>query len=60
MLTFGLGQIPIQANLVDLKLLSEREKDWLKKHNATAIEKVMPLLGDDRRAKKWLRAQAVR
>ncbi|KZV73273.1 Creatinase/aminopeptidase [Peniophora sp. CONT] len=50
--------VPIQTKMVVKKLLSREEREWLKKHNRTCVERLEPLLRDDKRAVKWLRRQA--
>ncbi|KAF5389726.1 hypothetical protein D9757_006003 [Collybiopsis confluens] len=45
---------PIQTKLVDEKLLSIEEKQWLNEHNKQVWDKVSPLLKNDERALKWL------
>lgn len=52
-----LTQIPIQKSLVDFKLLSASEKKWLEEHNEACRKAVLPLLGDDKRAIRWLKRQ---
>lgn len=52
-----LTQIPIQASFVDHALLSKEEKRWLEGHNRECMKRVMPLLGEDKRARKWLKRQ---
>ncbi|GAA5868614.1 hypothetical protein JCM1840_005510 [Sporobolomyces johnsonii] len=49
--------IPIQSKLVDFSLLSPKEAKWLREHNRLCVEKVLPLVKDDKRAVKWLKSQ---
>ncbi|GAA5926131.1 uncharacterized protein JCM15063_000193 [Sporobolomyces koalae] len=49
--------VPIQTSMVDFSLLSKEEKRWLKEHNETCKEKLIPLLKHDKRAIKWLQRQ---
>lgn len=52
-----LTQVPIQKSLVDWELLSSREKQWLKSHNNSCKQAILPLIQNDRRAVKWLKRQ---
>ncbi|BGP50337.1 hypothetical protein JCM10450v2_006256 [Rhodotorula kratochvilovae] len=49
--------VPIQTAMIDWALLSPAEKAWLKKHNQTCAERLLPLVKDDKRAVKWLKRQ---
>ncbi|GAA5942402.1 hypothetical protein JCM1841_004287 [Sporobolomyces salmonicolor] len=49
--------IPIQSKLVDFSLLSPKEAKWLREHNRLCVEKLLPLVKDDKRAVKWLTGQ---
>jgi Xaa-Pro aminopeptidase len=48
---------PVDKRLVNAKLLNKEEADWLQSHNQWCKKKLQPLLGDDRRALRWLRRQ---
>lgn len=50
-------QVPIQKSLVDMKLLSERERQWLLQHNESVKKTMLPLLQNDKRAMRWLKRQ---
>jgi Xaa-Pro aminopeptidase len=54
-----LTRVPIQASLVDFKLLSKAEAQWLKAHNDLCKSVLLPELNrlKDRRAIKWLKSQ---
>jgi len=47
--------IPIQKNLIDIKLMTSKELDWLDAYHKVILEKVSPLLEADSRAMKWLK-----
>ncbi|GAA6061087.1 hypothetical protein JCM10212_006288 [Sporobolomyces blumeae] len=49
--------VPIQTKMVDFKLLSPDEARWLKEHNATCMERLLPLVKHDKRAVRWLAKQ---
>ncbi|KAI0035561.1 peptidase M24, structural domain-containing protein [Vararia minispora EC-137] len=53
-----LACVPIQTKMVVESLLSREEKEWLRDHNRECVERLEPLLRDDKRAIKWLRRQA--
>ena len=44
-------------NLIDVSLLTAREKEWLNAYHQEIQEKVAPLLKDDERALKWLQRE---
>ena len=46
--------IPIQQNLIDVGLLSDKEIDWLNAYHKLVFEKVSPLLESGSLAMKWL------
>lgn len=48
-----LTHVPIQKKLLDLRLLSSREVEWLDSYHDEVREKVGPLLKSDR-AREWL------
>ncbi|GAA6046932.1 hypothetical protein JCM3770_003436 [Rhodotorula araucariae] len=52
-----LTMVPIQTTMVDWAHLSPTEKTWLKKHNRTCAERLLPLVKDDKRAVRWLKRQ---
>ena len=54
-----LTTVPIQMRMVECKLLSQEEKDWLKAHNALCRDKLEPILkaARDKRALKYLAKQ---
>ncbi|GAA5874371.1 hypothetical protein JCM3774_005019 [Rhodotorula dairenensis] len=52
-----LTTVPIQTRMIDWKLMSRTEKDWVVEHNRTCAEKLLPLVKGDKRAEKWLKRQ---
>lgn len=46
--------IPIQQNLINVELLTEKELDWLDAYHKLVFEKVSPLLEPESLAMKWL------
>ncbi|KAI0938502.1 hypothetical protein AcV5_000173 [Taiwanofungus camphoratus] len=48
---------PIQKHLVDVTLLTVHERFWLNLYHTEVLEKVSPLLHDDRRALAWLKRE---
>ena len=48
------NQCPMGKNLIDVSLLSAKEKEWLNAYHAEVLEKVSPLVKEDERALKWL------
>ncbi|KAG8851337.1 hypothetical protein FRB96_009402 [Tulasnella sp. 330] len=51
-------QVPIQASrLISFSLLTKEERKWLRNHNKTCLEKLRPILKDDKRAMTWLKKQ---
>lgn len=46
--------IPIQKNLIDIKLMTVKELDWLDAYHEHVFQKVSPLLEADSRAMEWL------
>ncbi|KAF9455355.1 peptidase M24, structural domain-containing protein, partial [Collybia nuda] len=52
--------VPIQTRMVKENMLTKEEKQWLKEHNQRCLEKLTPLLKDDKRAMKWLKREAER
>ena len=44
-------------NLIDVSLLSAKEKAWLNAYHAETLEKVAPLVQNDQRALKWLQRE---
>ncbi|GAA6043869.1 hypothetical protein JCM8097_001201 [Rhodosporidiobolus ruineniae] len=51
--------VPIQSSLVDPALLTPEEAAWLKAHNQTCKDKLLPLIKakGDERARRWLERQ---
>ncbi|KAL8281074.1 hypothetical protein RQP46_006432 [Phenoliferia psychrophenolica] len=49
--------VPMMSAMVDFALLSPDEKVWLRKHNQRCRELLLPLVGDDKRAVKYLKRQ---
>ena len=47
--------IPIQQNLIDVKLLTDKELDWLDAYHKLVFEKISPLLAPESLAMKWLK-----
>eukprot|EP00535_Pseudo-nitzschia_heimii_P013213 CAMPEP_0197199466 /NCGR_PEP_ID=MMETSP1423-20130617/33898_1 /TAXON_ID=476441 /ORGANISM="Pseudo-nitzschia heimii, Strain UNC1101" /LENGTH=644 /DNA_ID=CAMNT_0042653323 /DNA_START=228 /DNA_END=2159 /DNA_ORIENTATION=- len=45
--------IPIQQNLIDVKLLTDRELDWLDAYHKLVLEKISPLLAPESLAMEW-------
>ncbi|GHJ86035.1 hypothetical protein NliqN6_2437 [Naganishia liquefaciens] len=54
-------RVPIQTSLVDFELLSSEQKTWLKKHNETCRDDLMPLLTKkgDEAVRKWLKRSCI-
>ncbi|EIN13518.1 Creatinase/aminopeptidase [Punctularia strigosozonata HHB-11173 SS5] len=52
--------VPIQTRMVNDKMLTKEEKQWLKDHNRRCYELLEPYLRDDARALKWLKREADR
>jgi len=52
--------VPIQTRMVKENMLTKEEKQWLKDHNKKCLEKLEPMLKDDKRALKWLKREADR
>ncbi|KAF9227076.1 Creatinase/aminopeptidase [Gyrodon lividus] len=52
--------VPIQTRMVKENMLTKEEKQWLKDHNKKCLEKLEPLIKDDKRALKWLKREAER
>ncbi|GLB45010.1 putative peptidase M24B family protein [Lyophyllum shimeji] len=52
--------VPVQTRMVKESMLTKEEKTWLKEHNQRCLEKLTPLLKDDKRAMKWLKREAER
>jgi len=46
--------IPIQQNLIDVKMLTKKELDWLDAYHKLVFEKISPLLETESLAMKWL------
>lgn len=49
-----LTMIPIQKNLINVKLMTEQELDWLDSYHEEVFSKVSPLLEADSPAMMWL------
>lgn len=49
-----LTMIPIQKDLIDLKLMTESELDWLDEYHQDIWKKLSPLLEDGCQGKSWL------
>jgi Xaa-Pro aminopeptidase len=49
-----LTMIPIQKSLIDVKMLTVDELDWLDAYHEEVFAKVSPLLEEDSPAMKWL------
>jgi len=49
-----LTMIPIQKNLIDVKLMTTDEIDWLDSYHQEVLDKVGPLLEKNSLAMKWL------
>jgi Xaa-Pro aminopeptidase len=52
-----LYQCPIHKKLVDVNLLSIKERDWLNRYHKQVLELVGPLLKNDLRALEWLQRE---
>jgi len=52
-----LTRVPISTRLVDQRLLSPMEAQWLRAYNRQCRDELLPLVRGDRRAEKWLRWQ---
>ena len=50
-----LTMIPIQKNLIDTKLMTDAELDWLDAYHEEVMEKVAPLLEEGSEAMAWLK-----
>jgi len=50
-------QVPIQVKMIKASLLSKEERAWVRDHNTECRRKLEPLLGDDKRALRWLRKE---
>ena len=50
-----LTMIPIQNNLIDTKLMTDAELDWLDSYHEEVLEKVAPLLEEGSEAMAWLK-----
>ena len=48
-----LTHIPIQQKLIDFKMFTQSEKDWLNKYNQDIREKVLAIVKDDK-TKQWI------
>ena len=57
-LHFGqLSYVPIQANVCVSEMMSEVEKKWLKDYNQECVDRLRPLVKDER-VMQWLERQA--
>ncbi|TFK44086.1 aminopeptidase-P [Crucibulum laeve] len=52
--------VPIQTRMVKESMLTKEEKQWLKDHNQRCLDKLTPILKEDKRAMKWLKREADR
>ena len=50
-----LTMIPIQKNLIDVKLMTDEELDWLDSYHEEVMGKVAPLLEEGSEAMAWLK-----
>ncbi|GMH53850.1 hypothetical protein TrRE_jg10182, partial [Triparma retinervis] len=50
-------KVPMSRNLTEVDMLTAEEKKWLNEYHRVCEEEVGTLLGDDERARKWLKAQ---
>ncbi len=50
-------QCPMGKNLVDVPLLSVKEREWLDAYHAEIEQKVAPLVEKDERALRWLKRE---
>lgn len=48
-------QAPIQAKMIDTKLLSADERAWVDSYHVEIFEKLSPLLKEDKKTLEWLR-----
>ena len=46
--------VPMCRRLIDVSLLSEREREWLNAYHREVLEKTGPFFKDDERSRKWL------
>lgn len=46
--------VPMCRKLIDVPLLSEREKRWLNEYHRKVLEKTSPFFANDERSMKWL------
>ncbi|PWY99693.1 putative aminopeptidase P, cytoplasmic [Testicularia cyperi] len=57
-LTFEhLTMCPIQVSLIDPSLLNADEKSWINNYHDEVLQKVSPLLANDKRALEWLKRE---
>ena len=57
-LRFGqLSYVPIQASVCVGEMMTEAEKKWLRNYNQECVERMRPLVKDER-VMKWLEKQA--
>jgi len=47
--------VPIQQNLIDIKLLTEKELDWLDAYHKVIFQKISPLIEPNSLAMNWLK-----
>ncbi|KZV73275.1 Creatinase/aminopeptidase [Peniophora sp. CONT] len=50
--------VPIQPKMCVKEMMSREERQWLKNHNRTCVERLDPLLRNDKQALRWLHRQA--
>lgn len=55
--TFMYVQCPMGKNLVDVPLLSVKEREWLDAYHVEIQQKVAPLVEQDERALRWLKRE---
>lgn len=46
--------------MVKMDMMSKEEKAWLKTHNALVRDKLAPLLGEDKRALRYVRRESTK
>lgn len=51
-------QVPIQTTMVEWKLLSPDEREWLRRHNEGCKNALLDLVKDDKRAVRYLKKNA--
>jgi Xaa-Pro aminopeptidase len=53
----NITMVPIATNLMDLKIMTDRDVEWVNEFHRKCLERVSPLLVDDALALEWLRRE---